>query len=408
MDSRLKQLINCIADWNEQRYPQQYDHGLTTDLLFEELQETKEAHLTEDDVEYIDGLADVFFVAVGALWKCDNLDGLINTFIKGEQPAPIHVYWNMPRHELSNQLSKSYRTRLSYLAISAYQALIEYLGSSKYANKAIQIVCISNKTKPVVKTDPTVKANIDKGADFVPPTEGLKALLQKVKGIADSVNAPSESIPKDLLAKFQELALTTAAKSPCKKRKVGAVLAADEHTYTFGFNYAKAGKTCEDSAGHTTPDVIHAEVKAIQAWKKYCKGITPKWLIVTHQPCADCMSELIKLGITPAQVYIANAFMKFDGEKPRMDLVPPSAVTALAEVLTYGARKYKPNNWLEVDDVGRYVAAAERHFLAFKNGEKQDPESGLSHLAHAICNLAFLIELEQKGKSFHSPFGENQ
>jgi len=31
---------------------------------------------------------------------------------------------------------------------------------------------------------------------------------------------------------------------------------------------------------------------------------------------------------------------KFDGEKPRMDLIPPEAMFALAEILTYGAKKY--------------------------------------------------------------------
>jgi len=31
---------------------------------------------------------------------------------------------------------------------------------------------------------------------------------------------------------------------------------------------------------------------------------------------------------------------KFDGDKPRMDLIPPEAMFALAEILTYGARKY--------------------------------------------------------------------
>jgi hypothetical protein len=31
-----------------------------------------------------------------------------------------------------------------------------------------------------------------------------------------------------------------------------------------------------------------------------------------------------------------------------------------------------------------------RHLLAFWSGEETDPESGLPHLAHALCGLMFL------------------
>lgn len=88
-----------------------------------------------------------------------------------------------------------------------------------------------------------------------------------------------------------------------------------------------------------------------------------------------------------------ETFKKFDGDKLRYDLVPPSLSREVAKVLTFGAKKYDAHNWKKVDDVNRYVAALYRHLEAWRAGEETDPESGFSHLAHAATNVAFLIEL---------------
>lgn len=87
--------------------------------------------------------------------------------------------------------------------------------------------------------------------------------------------------------------------------------------------------------------------------------------------------------------------VKYDSEKPRFDLIPPAAEELLAKVLTYGAKKYAPNNWKYVDNANeRYIAAALRHINAHRKGEYNDDETGEPHLAHAMCCLAFLLELE--------------
>lgn len=89
--------------------------------------------------------------------------------------------------------------------------------------------------------------------------------------------------------------------------------------------------------------------------------------------------------------------IKFDSEKLRMDLLPFDCLEEIAKVLTYGARKYKPNNWQFVDNaVERYEAALIRHLSAYKRGEINDPESGLSHLSHLACNAIFLIYFQNK------------
>jgi len=98
-------------------------------------------------------------------------------------------------------------------------------------------------------------------------------------------------------------------------------------------------------------------------------------------------------------IAFGRAGVKDDAEKLRFDLIPPAATAALAEVLTYAARKYAPNGWRSVPDpVPRYTAALMRHLEAWRAGEERDPESGLLHLAHVLCNAAFLVELSGGSK----------
>lgn len=88
--------------------------------------------------------------------------------------------------------------------------------------------------------------------------------------------------------------------------------------------------------------------------------------------------------------------VKFDDEKPRVDLVDPDFIEGIAEVLTFGARKYAPNNWRRGFDYSRLIASIYRHLLAFQRGEDFDPESGQSHLYHLGCNAMFLAAIQKE------------
>lgn len=93
--------------------------------------------------------------------------------------------------------------------------------------------------------------------------------------------------------------------------------------------------------------------------------------------------------------------MKFDGEKPDYSLVPFGALDEVVKVLTYGAKKYDRFNWEKVER-HRYEAAALRHISAYMQGEKFDPETGINHMAHAVCSLMFLTEFDLKDKKKES------
>ena len=88
---------------------------------------------------------------------------------------------------------------------------------------------------------------------------------------------------------------------------------------------------------------------------------------------------------------------KYDDEKPAMALLPPAALSEVAKVLTYGASKYSPNNWRRGFKWSRLQSASLRHLMSHIEGEDLDPETGISHVAHAICGLLFLLEHELKG-----------
>lgn len=86
---------------------------------------------------------------------------------------------------------------------------------------------------------------------------------------------------------------------------------------------------------------------------------------------------------------------KFDGGKPLMGCLPPHAELEIAKVLTFGAEKYGRDNWRTLDSLQtRYTDACMRHLNAYRRGEVVDEESGLHHLAHAMCCLMFKLEDE--------------
>lgn len=88
--------------------------------------------------------------------------------------------------------------------------------------------------------------------------------------------------------------------------------------------------------------------------------------------------------------------VKHDQDKPRMELLDPKAINELAKVLTFGAQKYEPHNWRRGLRKTRLIAAALRHLFAYLGGEDKDPETGLSHAAHAMCCCMFILGLEHR------------
>ena len=98
-----------------------------------------------------------------------------------------------------------------------------------------------------------------------------------------------------------------------------------------------------------------------------------------------------------------NYDIKQDKEKIRLELIPPEAMWAIAAVRTYGIQKYgDKESWRQVE-AERYIGALLRHLAAHMGGEKIDPESGLPHMWHVLCNAAFLVALYWEGEEPPAP-----
>lgn len=105
------------------------------------------------------------------------------------------------------------------------------------------------------------------------------------------------------------------------------------------------------------------------------------------------------MNLAKSATLVSTAGRKDDQEKNRLDLIEPEFIEGVGKVLTFGANKYEPNNWQKVEDAeDRYYAAALRHLIAWRKGEKIDTESGLSHLDHVACNIMFLQHFEKEGE----------
>lgn len=91
-----------------------------------------------------------------------------------------------------------------------------------------------------------------------------------------------------------------------------------------------------------------------------------------------------------------NQEIKADGGKPRLSLVPVEIIRCIAKVREFGNKKYSdPDSWRRVE-AERYRDSLFRHLLAYiESPQGKDEESGLPHLWHLACNVAFLCELEK-------------
>lgn len=119
--------------------------------------------------------------------------------------------------------------------------------------------------------------------------------------------------------------------------------------------------------------------------------------------CDDGMQRLIDIKYFKPSVDTV-AKKQSDG-KPPLDLVIRlPGLLDVANVFGYGASKYPDIdgdfNWRKGVNNFQYksklVAAGLRHVAAYMCGEKNDKETGLPHLAHAVSNFLMVADIEIK------------
>ena len=86
---------------------------------------------------------------------------------------------------------------------------------------------------------------------------------------------------------------------------------------------------------------------------------------------------------------------KADDGKPKLSLVPMKIIFAIEMIRSYGNAKYPdggPDNWKTVSSDRHYEASLRHTAKAWNDPFAIDPESGLPHYFHKLCDDAFFVE----------------
>jgi Domain of unknown function (DUF5664) len=101
---------------------------------------------------------------------------------------------------------------------------------------------------------------------------------------------------------------------------------------------------------------------------------------------------------------IMQQAVKHDQDKIDWAILPIGASEEIIKVFQFGAQKYARGNFLKGEglEYSRVLNSLLRHTYAFMRGEDIDPESGLSHLAHAGCNVYMLLAYELDKQNYNN------
>ena len=141
----------------------------------------------------------------------------------------------------------------------------------------------------------------------------------------------------------------------------------------------------------TTQDVSMINSIKLDSWPTQPSNFT------NTNPSATTWNSFFHVAEDPISIdkKLSGNALKFDDNKLPVNLLSSEALLQTAAVLKFDADKYSEHNWRQGFAWSRPLAAAMRHIMAFNDGEDKDPESGLSHLAHAMCCIMFLLEFEK-------------
>jgi hypothetical protein len=94
-----------------------------------------------------------------------------------------------------------------------------------------------------------------------------------------------------------------------------------------------------------------------------------------------------------------NPKTQFGEAKVKLSDTPTVGIQLMGRVHTNGAGKYGRFNWRDhTVSSSVYYDAAQRHLMAWFDGENLDPESGINHLAHVMACCNILLDADKSGK----------
>lgn len=168
--------MNVIAEcikWNAASYDRIFNVELSTALLKEEI---SELYAAKDLVGIADACGDILFVCCGILWKMGFEEEQINNIM--DNRVPFKDVCTLAEVKNPEQHTEE---MLELIFMTIFSTLAEVVRKNNLGPCMMDIcaaICKSNNTKSIEgKTDPSKKANVDKGPNYVPPTEDLIKIL---------------------------------------------------------------------------------------------------------------------------------------------------------------------------------------------------------------------------------------
>lgn len=104
------------------------------------------------------------------------------------------------------------------------------------------------------------------------------------------------------------------------------------------------------------------------------------------------------------QTDVSDSALRYNGGKLRWSLVDFDALEDMVKVLDFGAKKYADNNWKKGLKTTEIFESMMRHITAYMRGEDIDPESGLPHTGHILCNAMFLSYMHRFKPDFDTRY----
>lgn len=184
MDSIVKK---CV-DWNAARYDQVYNYDLAAKLLMEEVDEL---FVAINPIDKLDAIGDIIFVGIGVLWKLGlEVDEIELIFRTEDKLLPHFDLLTLSKYgvEAESAIFELLDERRKSMHIGVYPGValtvsscfiiacgtLHAMGMSSSFYDIVNAICNSNNTKEIKgKTDPSIKANITKGDNYVPPSAAL-------------------------------------------------------------------------------------------------------------------------------------------------------------------------------------------------------------------------------------------
>lgn len=102
----------------------------------------------------------------------------------------------------------------------------------------------------------------------------------------------------------------------------------------------------------------------------------------------------------PADNVSSTGSLRYNTNKPQTNEISPSFILGMGAVLEKARAKYPRGNWEKGNDYSVPYDSMMRHILAWQSGQKNDSETGLSHLHHAALNLMMLAYYEEHYPEF--------